>query len=147
MAIWHTFRDEFPVTGGYICSKVRHFDRRIYGEDRLHFPAVRVGAKGEGRFRRVSWNDALDTIATTFAEIRGRLAAADLRGVGVLAHRLCGSAGNLGAQDLAQRLRAIEEACRTPGAAAPGEAEVVGLERSFAAADAFFRAQLDVMTR
>ena len=85
--------------------------------------------------------------ATTFAEIRGRLAAADLRGVGVLAHRLCGSAGNLGAQDLAQRLRAIEEACRTPGAAAPGEAEVVGLERSFAAADAFFRAQLDVMTR
>jgi anaerobic selenocysteine-containing dehydrogenase len=59
-----------PVTGGYICSKVRHFDRRIYGEDRLHFPAVRVGAKGEGRFRRVSWNDALDTIATTFAELR-----------------------------------------------------------------------------
>ena len=59
-----------PVTGGYICSKVRHFDRRIYGEDRLHFPAVRVGAKGEGRFRRVSWNDALDTIATRFAEIR-----------------------------------------------------------------------------
>jgi len=59
-----------PVTGGYICSKVRHFDRRIYGEDRLHFPAVRVGAKGEGRFRRVSWNDALDTIATRLGEIR-----------------------------------------------------------------------------
>lgn len=59
-----------PVTGGYICNKVRHFDRRIYGEDRLHFPAVRVGAKGEGRFRRVSWNDALDTIATKFDEIR-----------------------------------------------------------------------------
>ena len=59
-----------PVTGGFICSKVRQFDRRVYGEDRLHFPAVRVGAKGEGRFRRVSWNDALDTIATTFGEIR-----------------------------------------------------------------------------
>ncbi len=59
-----------PVTGGYICNKVRHFDRRVYGEDRLHFPAVRVGAKGEGRFRRVSWNDALDTIATKLAAIR-----------------------------------------------------------------------------
>src|SRR5688572_735414 len=55
-----------PVTGGYICNKVRHFDRRIYGEDRLHFPAMRTGAKGEGRFRRVSWNDALDAIAARF---------------------------------------------------------------------------------
>lgn len=59
-----------PVTGGYICAKVRRFDRRIYGDDRLHFPAVRVGAKGEGRFRRTSWNDALDQIATRLAAIR-----------------------------------------------------------------------------
>lgn len=59
-----------PVTGGYICSKVRHFDKRIYGEDRLHFPAVRIGAKGEGKFRRVSWNDALDLITEKFAAIR-----------------------------------------------------------------------------
>jgi CheY-like chemotaxis protein len=81
--------------------------------------------------------------ATTFAEMRGCLAVADLRGVAALAHRFCGSAGNLGAQALAQQLRAIEEACRTPGAAAPGEAEMVALERSFAAADAFFRAQLE----
>ena len=36
------------VTRGYICAKVRHFDRRVYGDDRLHFPAVRNGAKGAG---------------------------------------------------------------------------------------------------
>ncbi len=59
-----------PVTNGYICAKVRRFDRRVYGEDRLHFPAVRVGPKGEGRFRRTSWNDALDLIATRLAAIR-----------------------------------------------------------------------------
>lgn len=59
-----------PVTGGYICNKVRHFDRRVYGEDRLHFPALRVGRKGEGRFRRVTWDDALDVIATRLTEIR-----------------------------------------------------------------------------
>ncbi len=59
-----------PVTKGYICAKVRHFDRRVYGEDRLHFPAVRVGPKGEGRFRRTSWNDALDLIATRLSAIR-----------------------------------------------------------------------------
>ncbi len=59
-----------PVTNGYICAKVRRFDRRIYGEDRLHFPAMRVGPKGEGRFRRVSWNDALDLIAARLTAIR-----------------------------------------------------------------------------
>jgi len=59
-----------PVTGGFICNKVRHFDRRVYGEDRLHFPAMRVGAKGEGRFRRVSWNDALDAVAEKLGATR-----------------------------------------------------------------------------
>ncbi len=79
---------------------------------------------------------------TTLAEIRGCLAANDLQAVGVLAHKLCGSAGNLGAQRMALQLRAIEEACRTPGAAAPTEADLAALERSFAEADAFFRAEL-----
>jgi anaerobic selenocysteine-containing dehydrogenase len=62
--------DANPVTGGYICAKVRRFDRRIYGDDRLHFPAMRTGAKGDARFQRVSWNDALDHIAERFTEIR-----------------------------------------------------------------------------
>ncbi|MEZ5421157.1 MAG: molybdopterin-dependent oxidoreductase [Vicinamibacterales bacterium] len=59
-----------PVTDGYICNKVRHFDRRVYGDDRLHYPAVRIGAKGEGRFRRVSWHDALDLVAERLGAIR-----------------------------------------------------------------------------
>jgi anaerobic selenocysteine-containing dehydrogenase len=59
-----------PVTGGYICAKVRRFDRRVYGDDRLHFPAVRLGAKGDGRFQRVSWDDALDRIAERLTAIR-----------------------------------------------------------------------------
>ena len=29
------------VTRGYLCAKVRHFDRHVYGDDRLHYPAVR----------------------------------------------------------------------------------------------------------
>lgn len=51
------------VTRGYICAKVRHFDQRVYGDDRLHYPAIRKGAKGSGSFRRVTWDDALDAIA------------------------------------------------------------------------------------
>src|SRR5215472_2120948 len=55
-----------PVTHGYICAKVRRFGDRVYGPDRLLYPAVRVGRKGEGRFKRVSWDEALNLIAERF---------------------------------------------------------------------------------
>jgi anaerobic selenocysteine-containing dehydrogenase len=51
-----------PVTGGYICAKVRKFGDRVYGPDRLLYPAVRKGRKGEGRFERVTWDTALSLV-------------------------------------------------------------------------------------
>jgi anaerobic selenocysteine-containing dehydrogenase len=51
-----------PVTGGFICAKVRKFAGRVYGPDRLLYPGVRKGRKGEGRFTRVSWDEALELI-------------------------------------------------------------------------------------
>jgi anaerobic selenocysteine-containing dehydrogenase len=59
-----------PVTGGYICAKVRKFGDRVYGPDRLLFPAVRSGRKGTGQFKRVSWDEALELIARKFEEAR-----------------------------------------------------------------------------
>ena len=47
-----------PVTNGFICAKVRKFDQVAYGPDRLLYPAVRSGRKGEGKFKRVSWERA-----------------------------------------------------------------------------------------
>ena len=47
----------------YICGKVRRFPERVYGEDRLLYPAVRKGPKGQGVFTRVTWDEALDHIA------------------------------------------------------------------------------------
>src|SRR5580693_1512829 len=44
-----------PVTDGFICAKVRRFGERVYGEDRLLYPALRIGAKGLGEFKRVGW--------------------------------------------------------------------------------------------
>ena len=38
-----------PVTDGYICAKVRKFGERVYGPDRLLYPAVRKGRKGDGQ--------------------------------------------------------------------------------------------------
>jgi anaerobic selenocysteine-containing dehydrogenase len=54
---------ENHITDGYICAKVRRFPERVYGEDRLLYPAVRRGAKGSGLFKRVTWDDALELIA------------------------------------------------------------------------------------
>src|SRR5437762_3037385 len=64
-----------PSTDGYICGKVRRFDRRVYGEDRLQYPAVRTGPKGSGVFERVPWDEALDLIAAKMREARDRFGA------------------------------------------------------------------------
>ena len=58
------------VTDGFICGKVRRFGDRVYGEDRLHHAGLRNGRKGDGRFRRVTWDQALDAIAKRMVEIR-----------------------------------------------------------------------------
>jgi anaerobic selenocysteine-containing dehydrogenase len=59
-----------PSTDGFICGKVRRFDRRVYGPERLQHPAVRTGPKGSGAFARVTWDEALDRIATAFRTAR-----------------------------------------------------------------------------
>ncbi len=38
--------------------------------DRLKYPQKRVGRKGEGKWQRISWDEALDTIAAKFTEIK-----------------------------------------------------------------------------
>ncbi|HEY3569659.1 MAG TPA: molybdopterin-dependent oxidoreductase [Thermoanaerobaculia bacterium] len=61
-----------PVTGGYICAKVRRVPEHLYGPDRLLHPARRVGPKGEGRFERISWEEALGLAAEKMREARER---------------------------------------------------------------------------
>src|SRR5262245_22885708 len=61
-----------PVTKGYICAKVRRFPDRVYGPDRLLYPAVRKGPKGLAQFQRVSWDDALARIGEQINTARAR---------------------------------------------------------------------------
>src|SRR3954469_20716357 len=61
-----------PVTDGYICAKVRRFPERVYGPDRLLYPAIRKGPKGLASFQRVTWDEALGTIAARLCEVRDR---------------------------------------------------------------------------
>jgi anaerobic selenocysteine-containing dehydrogenase len=52
-----------PVTAGFLCGKVSNYLDRVYAEDRVLEPLIRDGAKGQGRFRRAGWDEALDLIA------------------------------------------------------------------------------------
>jgi anaerobic selenocysteine-containing dehydrogenase len=53
-----------PFTDGTLCTKVSHYLERTYSPDRIQHPMRRVGRKGEGRFERISWDQALDEIAS-----------------------------------------------------------------------------------
>ena len=52
-----------PFTQGVICGKVHDYAERVYGPTRVLHPLRRVGAKGEGRFEPIGWDEALDEIA------------------------------------------------------------------------------------
>jgi anaerobic selenocysteine-containing dehydrogenase len=54
---------EHPFTRGALCGKVNRYLDTVYGEDRLLHPLRRVGPKGEGRFERIGWDEALDLVA------------------------------------------------------------------------------------
>jgi anaerobic selenocysteine-containing dehydrogenase len=60
---------EHPFTGGFLCAKVNRYLERVYSPERILHPLKRVGAKGEGRFRPLSWDAALDEIAARFREV------------------------------------------------------------------------------
>jgi anaerobic selenocysteine-containing dehydrogenase len=60
---------EHPFTRGFLCHKVAHYDRRLYSPLRVLYPRRRMGAKGEGKFARITWDEALDEIASRFKAI------------------------------------------------------------------------------
>ena len=63
---------EHPVTRGFLCGKVAKYLDRVYAPDRVLYPMRRIAAKGthgDGVFRRISWDEALDEIAARLKTI------------------------------------------------------------------------------
>ncbi len=67
-----------PVTRGFLCAKVAKYLDRVYSPDRVLYPMRRVGPKGPGQpgaavptstWQRISWDEALDTVASRFRSI------------------------------------------------------------------------------
>ncbi|WP_024557099.1 dimethylsulfoxide reductase subunit A [Franconibacter pulveris 1160] len=51
------------------CLRGRSMRRRVYNPDRLKYPMKRVGKRGEGKFVRISWEEAFDTLAREMQRI------------------------------------------------------------------------------
>ena len=85
-----------PVTRGFLCGKVAQYLEREYHPARLMHPMKRAGRKGEGRFERIGWDEALDTIAARLKSI-----AAGFGPESVLPYSYAGTMGvlNFGGMD------------------------------------------------
>lgn len=64
-----TGNPDHPITQGAICNKVRNMAERVYHPERVLYPMKRIGAKGEGKFERITWDEAIAEIAGRFQEL------------------------------------------------------------------------------
>lgn len=63
-------KDTFAEPQLRACLRGRSYRSRLYSPERLLYPMMRVGDRGEGRFKRVSWDEALDHIAKKMVELK-----------------------------------------------------------------------------
>ena len=66
---------DHPYTAGALCAKVNGYLDHVRADDRLLYPLRRVGAKGEGKFERISWDEATAEIAQRLHRSRTSSAA------------------------------------------------------------------------
>lgn len=88
---------EHPTTAGALCTKVARYTERTYHSDRLLYPLKRVGKKGEGKFQRISWQEAI-------AEISAKLGALAAKNpLSILPYSYAGTMGLVQGEGMAQR--------------------------------------------
>ena len=88
---------DHPTTAGVLCTKVSRYTERTYHKDRLLYPQKRVGPKGQGQFERISWDEALDTIAARLKIVAAKNPLA------VLPYSYAGTMGLVQGDSMSQR--------------------------------------------
>ena len=106
-----------PITRGFLCGKVTKYLERQYNPNRLQYPLRRTGAKGDGQFARISWNEALDEIAERLSGI-----AAEYGSESILPYSYAGTMGLLNGSGMDRRFfhrlgasRLDRTICSSPG--------------------------------
>jgi len=82
--------EQHPITRGWLCAKMRPFLERVYHPDRLLYPLRRVGPRGGGEWQRITWDEAVDEIAS-----RWRRIIATYGGAAILPYSYSGTLGLL----------------------------------------------------
>ncbi len=90
---------DHPVTRGFLCTKVNNYEQRTHSPDRIRTCLRRVGAKGEGKFEEISWDEALDLIATRFRQLADSPEGAET----ILPYSYCGTMGLVQSQSMDRR--------------------------------------------
>jgi anaerobic selenocysteine-containing dehydrogenase len=88
---------DHPTTAGVLCTKVARYTERTYHAERLLHPLRRIGNKGEGKFERISWDEALRTIAARLKPIAERAPQA------ILPYSYCGTMGLVQGDSMSMR--------------------------------------------
>ena len=61
---------QHPLNEGYMCPKGLSFLQLVYHPERLKYPLKRTGGKGEGRWKRITWEEALNNISRELLRIK-----------------------------------------------------------------------------
>jgi len=60
----------YPINDGKLCTKGASNRQYLYRENRIHTPLKRVGARGEGKFKEITWEEAYSEIAQRLSELK-----------------------------------------------------------------------------
>ncbi|MBU9549377.1 molybdopterin-containing oxidoreductase family protein [Burkholderia multivorans] len=88
---------DHPPTQGVLCTKVSRYAERVHHPDRLTVPLKRIGAKGEGRFAPISWDEAFAEIGRRLGDIAARAPEA------IVPYSYAGTMGLVQGEGIAQR--------------------------------------------
>lgn len=66
---------EGAAQSGSLCAKGLAAKQYVYNKERILYPMKRIGKKGEGRFERISWEEAYDMIAENLLEVKEKYGA------------------------------------------------------------------------
>ena len=88
---------DHPPTQGVLCTKVSRYPERVHHAARLTTPMKRIGAKGEGRFAPIEWDEAFQIAAERLTEIAARAPQA------IVPYSYAGTMGLVQGDSIAQR--------------------------------------------